>query len=157
MDPLSPEQRSALMSRIRSKDTRPEMELRRALFRRGFRYRIHRKGLPGKPDIVFAKARLAVFCHGCFWHGHEGCYKAPATNAEFWKSKLDRNKARDENNKRDLESLGWRVLQVWECHIYNNIDAVVYNIASILHPSLSAALEKISPGGENVKDEIAGS
>lgn len=135
MDSLSPERRSALMSRIRSKNTKPEMALRRALFGRGLRYRIHRKGLSGSPDIVFPGKRVAVFCHGCFWHGHEGCYRAPKTNQEFWSSKLENNRSRDERNKRELENQGWRVLQVWECDIKKNIGVVVDNIVLLLSSS----------------------
>jgi DNA mismatch endonuclease (patch repair protein) len=131
-DRLSREERSALMSRIKSRDTGPEIALRRALFGRGLRFRIHRRGLPGKPDIVFVSKRVAVFCHGCFWHGHEGCYRAPKTNMEFWSRKLAANMDRDRRNRMALEAMGWRVVQVWECHIRRDIDTVVNSIVSLL-------------------------
>lgn len=128
------------MSRIRSKNTKPERALRSALFRRGLRFRIHRKGMPGKPDIVFVSKRVAVFCHGCFWHGHEGCYRAPKTNTEFWSSKLAANRARDERDRMALEHMGWRVVQVWECDIRRNLSSVVDGILLLLsHPPFPGA------------------
>jgi len=127
-DSLSKEARSSLMSRVKSKNTKPELALRRALFKRGLRFRIHGKGLPGKPDIVFKGRRLVVFCHGCFWHGHEGCYRRPKTNISFWDAKLEANRARDCRNRIELETMGWRVIQVWECDISRNIEEVVENI-----------------------------
>lgn len=107
------------MSRIRSKDTKPEVGLRRALHRRGFRFRLHRKDLPGKPDIVLPKYRAAIFVHGCFWHGHEGCKVAntPKSNTEFWTAKFATNRERDRLASERLESLGWTVFTIWECEI----------------------------------------
>lgn len=115
-DILTPEQRRLVMSRIRGKDTRPEMLVRRGLHGRGLRYRLHRKGIPGKPDMVFPRHRAVVFVHGCFWHGH-GCslFKWPKTRAAFWKSKIDRNMERDREALAALDADGWRVLVVWEC------------------------------------------
>ena len=118
----SPEQpptkfRSHLMSRVRGKDTTPEMIVRRAAHALGFRFRLHRKDLPGRPDLVFPSRRKAVFVHGCFWHRHAGCRMAstPKTRAEFWAGKFDRNVRRDAAAVETLEQAGWRVMIVWEC------------------------------------------
>lgn len=115
-DVLTPEQRRLVMSRIRGKDTKPEMLLRRGLHGRGLRYRLHRKGMPGRPDIVFPRYRAVVFVHGCFWHGH-GCslFKWPKTRAAFWESKIKGNMERDRQVLRALKAEGWRALVVWEC------------------------------------------
>lgn len=110
--------RSRMMSAIRSKDTGPELTVRRELFRRGFRYRIHYAKLPGRPDIVLPKYRAVIMVNGCFWHGH-GCRlsKLPATRTEFWKHKIDGNRARDRARVRNYLDLGWKVMLVWECAI----------------------------------------
>ena len=107
------------MSHIRSVNTKPEVALRRALWRRGFRYRVNVKGLPGSPDIVLPKHRTVVFVHGCFWHGHNGCkeYTVPKTNTEFWVNKVARNQERDQEVWRKLEAKGWSVVIVWECEL----------------------------------------
>ena len=118
-DRLSKEERSELMSHIRSVNTKPEVALRRALWRRGFRYRVNVKNLPGSPDIVLPKHRTVVFIHGCFWHGHNGCkeYTVPKTNPEFWVNKVARNQERDQEVWRKLEAKGWSVVIVWECEL----------------------------------------
>lgn len=105
------------MSRIRSTDTAPEIALRRALHRLGFRFRLHGRRLPGKPDIVLTKYRTVIFVHGCFWHRHEGCKIAttPKSNTEFWIEKFRRNVTRDAATVESLEASGWRVIVVWEC------------------------------------------
>ncbi|WP_234234651.1 very short patch repair endonuclease [Porphyromonas gingivalis] len=107
------------MSRIRSKNTKPELALRKALFARGFRYRVNDKKLPGKPDIVLPKYKTVIFIHGCFWHGHEDCKYAyiPKTNTRFWIDKITSNAERDKVNAEKLTALGWNVLTVWECEI----------------------------------------
>jgi len=107
------------MSGIRGKDTKPEMAVRRALFAAGFRFRLHRRDLPGAPDVVMLGRKVAVFVHGCFWHRHVGCRyaKMPATRPEFWKDKLGKNAERDRRTIDQLQSMGWRVLVVWECAI----------------------------------------
>lgn len=107
------------MSGIRGKDTRPEMVVRRALFAAGFRYRLHRRDLPGAPDLVLSGRRVAVFVHGCFWHRHKECRyaKLPATRPEFWRAKLEGNAERDTRAIEALQATGWRVLVVWECAI----------------------------------------
>lgn len=115
-DVLTPEQRQFNMSRIRGKDTKPEMLIRRGLHARGLRYRLHDRSLPGRPDLVFPKYRTAVFIHGCFWHAH-GCSlsKLPATRQDFWQAKLGANAARDRKAVDALRAGGWRVLVIWEC------------------------------------------
>ncbi len=106
-----------MMSGIRARDTKPEVLVRKALFRAGFRFRLHRRDLPGSPDVVLPGRRVAVFVHGCFWHAHPGCRyaKIPATRREFWESKLAANVERDTRAREALLSAGWRVLVVWEC------------------------------------------
>lgn len=117
VDSISPEQRSRNMSRIRSRDTAPEKRVRSILHGAGYRFSLHRKDLPGKPDIVLRRHRAVIFVHGCFWHRHQGCKRCttPTTNAEYWIPKLERNTSRDNQHISDLEKLGWRVLVVWEC------------------------------------------
>lgn len=107
------------MSRVRGKHTKPELLVRRHLHAARLRYVLHDSRLPGKPDLVFPSRRVAVFVHGCFWHGHEGCKKAtiPATRPEFWRAKIEENKARDIRAAKELEALGWRVKIVWQCSI----------------------------------------
>ena len=119
MDIWSKDKRSACMSKIRSKDTKPELALRKALFAKGFRYRVNDRKLPGKPDIVLPKHKTVIFLHGCFWHKHEGCKYAysPKTNTAFWVDKITSNRERDKINTKKLAALGWNVLIVWECEI----------------------------------------
>jgi DNA mismatch endonuclease (patch repair protein) len=107
------------MSRIRSKDTKPEMIVRKILFANGFRFRIHRTDLPGKPDIVLSKYKTVVFVHGCFWHGHEGCkyFVVPKSRTEWWLNKINRNKELDQINAAKLQAMGWRVIEVFECQL----------------------------------------
>ena len=115
-DTISKAERSALMARIRGKDTKPEVFVRSALHRAGFRFRLYARGLPGRPDIVLPRHGVVIFVHGCFWHRH-GCALAsePATRRRFWQAKFEANMARDRRNARALRKLGWRVLTVWEC------------------------------------------
>jgi DNA mismatch endonuclease (patch repair protein) len=117
MDRLTPERRSWLMSRVFSKNTSAEMRVRSAAHARGLRFRVHRKDLPGTPDLVFPKWRTAIFVHGCFWHRHSNCKKAttPKTRVDFWQEKFDRNLARDQANLAALCAAGWRAELVWEC------------------------------------------
>ena len=117
-DRLTTEQRSIQMARVRSKDTAPELAVRQGLHRRGLRFRLHRRDLPGHPDLVFPRHRLAVFVHGCFWHGCPTCdrgLRRPKTNVNFWQTKAVENRARDARNLNELRALGWRVDVVWEC------------------------------------------
>ena len=109
--------RSALMAKVGRRDTKPEMIVRRHLFSNGYRYRLHARELPGRPDIVFRKRRKAIFVHGCFWHRHDGCPRAtvPKTRQTFWLNKFDGNTARDARNEDALSAMGWNILVVWEC------------------------------------------
>lgn len=115
-DRLTPDQRRLNMSRVRAKDTGPELAVRRLLHQSGFRFRLHRHDLPGRPDIVLTRHNTAIFVHGCFWHGH-GCslFKMPATRTEFWSAKISANRRRDESAVKSLRDAGWRSLWIWEC------------------------------------------
>lgn len=119
VDRVSKETRSYNMSRIRSKDTKPEIIVRSYLFSRGLRFRKNDKRYPGSPDIVLPKYKTIVFVHGCFWHLHDGCKYAvmPKSNVDYWKKKLYKNKERDEYNIKDLEKMGWKVIIAWECEL----------------------------------------
>lgn len=118
-DVMTPQQRHKCMSHIRSKDTKPEVIVRQYLFGEGFRFRIHVKKLPGCPDLVLSKYRTCIFVNGCFWHGHRGCRYAtkPKSNAEFWQNKIQNNIRRDELSVQALETMGWKVITVWECEL----------------------------------------
>lgn len=118
MDTISPIERSALMGRIRSKDTQPEMVVRSLLHRLGYRFRLHRKDLPGRPDIVLPRHRKIILIHGCFWHGHT-CRLAskPKSNEDYWAGKISGNRARDARNLSVLLNAGWSVLELWECEV----------------------------------------
>lgn len=119
MDKLTKEQRHRCMSAIHSKDTKPEMLVRKYLFSKGFRYRLHHPRLPGHPDIVLRKYRTVIFVNGCFWHGHDGCkyFVLPKSNVEFWRTKIERNKIRDKAEQEQLNAMGWHCLIVWECQL----------------------------------------
>ena len=119
IDPI----RSATMRAVKSKNTKTELKVRSLVHRLGFRFRLHRKGLPGTPDLVFSALRKAIFVHGCFWHGHD-CARGrrmPKTNCEYWKSKIDRNRQRDAANLGELRADGWYVLTIWECKISDSV------------------------------------
>lgn len=120
------------MSRIKGRDTGPELRLRSLLHRAGFRFRLHAKDLPGKPDIVLPKYRTAIFVHGCFWHRHEGCRHAttPSTRADFWQDKFATNVNRDERNRTALEAAGWRVETIWECELKADPLGIVQRLSS---------------------------
>jgi DNA mismatch endonuclease (patch repair protein) len=119
IDIVSKEKRSSMMAAVPRQNTRPEMALRRALHAEGLRYRLHRRELPGTPDIVFAQTRIAVFVHGCFWHRHDGCRRAttPASRTEFWLAKFQKNVERDKFCEAALKAHGWRVIVIWECEV----------------------------------------
>ncbi len=118
MDIVSPEVRSQMMAGIRGKDTRPELVVRSMVHRMGLRFRLHWKGLPGRPDLVLAKHRTVILVHGCFWHRHTcGLAATPKTRPEFWAAKFETNVRRDAVNKLALKQLGWRVIEVWECEV----------------------------------------
>lgn len=119
-DTVDKETRSKIMSRIRGKNTTPEILLRKELFAHGFRYRLHDKKLPGKPDIVFPKFKAVIFVHGCFWHGHNcSRFRMPESNLVYWSQKIKRNQTNDAKHRTRLRSQGWRVMTVWECTIAN--------------------------------------
>ena len=119
VDRLSKEKRSWNMSRIRGRNTKPELTVRSMLHRMGYRFRLHRKDLPGKPDIVLPKYRTVVFVHGCFWHRHKRCRYAynPKSRVEFWQKKFNDTVERDRRNRKELKKLGWQVVVIWECQI----------------------------------------
>lgn len=122
-DVHSKETRSYNMSRIRSKDTKPELLVRKYLFSKGFRYRLHEKELPGKPDLVLKKYKTAIFIHGCFWHSHQNCKYAvmPKSNLEYWQNKISKNQSRDNLNENQLTELGWKIITIWECELKKSL------------------------------------
>lgn len=132
-DTLSPNERSKRMSLIRGKDSSPELKLRRLVHGMGFRYRLHVKDLPGKPDLAFPSRRAVIFMHGCFWHRHPGCKLArlPKSKLDFWRPKLEGNRERDLRNQEMLKKLGWHVLVIWECEM-ENIEKVSNKVREFL-------------------------
>jgi DNA mismatch endonuclease, patch repair protein len=116
-DIVTPEKRSAMMAAVRGKNTKPELIVRQLVHRAGYRFRLHRRDLPGAPDLVLPSRRVAIFVHGCFWHGHSGCRYAtvPKTRREFWLAKVKANRLRDARAKRALQKSDWRVIVIWEC------------------------------------------
>ena len=135
-DNRTPDQRHTNMAAIHSASTKPELKLRKALWRLGFRYRVNEKRLPGSPDIVLSKYRTVIFIHGCFWHGHKDCkfYTVPKTNTEFWTAKVDRNQQRDQEVWRQLEAKGWSVIIVWECQLKKAVfEDTLHHVAAEIH------------------------
>lgn len=134
MDTLTKEQRSERMSRIRGSDTKPELLVRKALHALGYRYRLHDKKLPGKPDLSFPGRRKVIFVHGCFWHMHEGCLLArmPKSRLDFWRPKLEGNRARDAGKLEQLRVLGWDVMVVWECEL-SDMDLLLMRLEAFLN------------------------
>lgn len=147
------------MAAIRSRDTTPELRLRKLMFAKGLRYRVCVKDLPGKPDMVFAGRRCVIFVHGCFWHQHEGCSRAavPHTRQEYWLPKLEKNKSRDRENAEKLISEGWRVLVVWECTLKKKFDERSAELARnwLKDGALLSEITLIN-GLPEVKDRLAG-
>lgn len=138
-DILTSTQRHANMAAIHSTSTKPELKLRHALWRLGFRYRVNDKRLPGSPDIVLPRYRTAIFVHGCFWHGHKGCpnYTVPKTNTNFWTAKIARNRERDQETWRQLEAKGWFVIIVWECELKKgHLQETIMATASIIKKNM---------------------
>lgn len=134
MDLVSKEVRSRMMANIRGSNTLPEMKVRKLLHRHGFRYRLHPRELPGRPDVVLPRHRLCIFVHGCFWHRHLGCRYAtlPASREDFWRSKFQQNVKRDERNRAELLQQGWRVFELWECGIRKPEDEMKWLLDAIL-------------------------
>ena len=155
-DVLTPEQRQFNMSRIRGKDTKPEMLIRRGLHARGLRYRLHDRSLPGRPDLTFPKYHTAVFIHGCFWHAH-GCAlsKLPDTRQDFWQTKLATNATRDRKAVEALQAAGWRVLIIWECALRGGgrlpeddvLGSAAHFVRNGARPILDIAGRKMDQGG----------
>ena len=136
MDSLTPERRRWLMSRVMGKNTQPELVVRRLLHGLGYRFRLHPKDLPGRPDITFKARNKVIFVHGCFWHGHEGCRKAklPNTRIKFWRDKIEMNRARDARKEAELKALGYDVLTLWECDL-KNLQGVSVGLSAFLGPT----------------------
>jgi DNA mismatch endonuclease (patch repair protein) len=145
-DKLSSTQRRYCMSRIRGKNTRPEILVRKGLHARGFRFRLHNKKLPGSPDIVLPKYGVAIMVNGCFWHGHKGCRYAtsPKSNIEFWGAKIARNRHRDEVTEAHLLALGWHVITIWECELRgaSSADSRIDKLAEEIREAGAALLER---------------
>lgn len=140
VDRLTPEQRSAQMSRIRGANTKLEVLVRKGLHARGLRYRLGGAGLPGRPDIVLPKHRAVVLVHGCFWHGHDcPLYRLPKTRPEFWQAKIDSNKSRDSRVQRELQASGWEVIEFWECKVRNQEQTVIDRALDHLALSITGA------------------
>jgi len=134
-DVHDPETRSYNMSQIKDKNTKPEMLVRKYLFSKGFRYRLHDKKLPGKPDIVLPKYNTVIFIHGCFWHGHEDCkyFVIPKSRTEWWTEKITKNKENDNKHITSLKAKGWKVLIIWECQLKKNVmdNSLIYLLGKI--------------------------
>ena len=141
-DIFDPEKRSEIMSRIRGRDTRPELIVRRIAHALGFRFRLHRKDLPGRPDIVFPRHQAVIVVHGCFWHRHPGCKRAssPKTRVRYWQNKFEDNVVRDKRNETALRDLGWKVMVIWECETKDH-EAVAARIESFLRRDESEPVE----------------
>jgi len=132
MDIWTKEKRSEVMSKIKGKNTKPELILRCNLFKQGFRFRIHRKDLPGKPDIVLPKYKTVIFVHGCFWHYHKSCREGriPSTNSKFWQDKLEHNISKDKENMKALKKENWKVFVVWECEIEKQFERTIKKLTA---------------------------
>lgn len=150
MDIVTPEKRSRMMAGIKSKNTKPEMVVRKLVHRLGFRFRLHRRDLPGSPDLVFPRFRRVIFVHGCFWHQHPRCKFAytPKSRPEFWIPKLEANMRRDAAAQQALVAAGWDILIVWECEIFD-----IFNLSNKIHSFLSA---EFSPSSSSFASRGAG-
>lgn len=162
-DSLSPEQRHKNMAAIRGKNTKPEIIVRKYLWKHGYRYRLNHHRLPGKPDIVMRKYRTCIFVNGCFWHGHEDCryYTIPKSNTEFWRSKVKRNQERDAEVKQQLSEMGWHSITIWECELKPNrrektLESLLYTLSKIflqMHRASRYDLPEEEEMGQMVADE----
>lgn len=138
MDKMTLEQRHRCMSAIKSKDTKPELMVRKFLFSCGFRFRLNHPRLPGHPDLVLRKYRTVIFVNGCFWHGHEGCkyFVLPKTNTEFWQNKIERNRNRDKRDRLQLAAMGWHCITIWECQLkpkvrQQTLESLAYTLSHV--------------------------
>lgn len=148
VDVVKPSKRSHMMSGIRSKDTQPELLVRKALFARGYRYRLHAKGLAGKPDLVLPKFKAVVFVHGCFWHCHDcHLFKWPQTRVEFWHAKILSNKVRDAKNRSELINSGWRIAIIWECALKGKNKMDLLCLINVLEDWLSGDSSELDISG----------
>ena len=156
VDVMSAEKRSALMSRIRGKNTGPEVQIRKLLWRSGLRFRLQGSGLPGKPDIVLRRWRAVIFVHGCFWHQHDNChlFRMPKTRPEFWEAKLSRNRQRDLEAILKLRASGWRVAVVWECALKHDPEETGAQLISWIR-SESGGMELLDQRGSVVQTGLA--
>lgn len=139
-DTITPERRSEIMSHIKSKNTSIELMVRRYLFALGYRYRINYKALPGKPDIVFTKKKVAIFIHGCYWHGHNCGSRYAHTsksNKEYWGPKIQRTQQRDQEHIEKIEAVGWQVIVLWECQLKNHFDQAIDNLVNAIDNNIS--------------------
>ena len=154
-DTMTPDQRHICMSHIHSRDTKPELKVRKWLWSHGYRYRLNVKSVPGKPDIVMRPYRTAIFVNGCFWHGHEDCLKAriPKSNIDFWEAKIDRNRRRDQENYRLLQENGWQVIVIWECQLTPTlIDHTMREVELLLNENM-LSLYRHKPIPYNTEEE----
>jgi DNA mismatch endonuclease, patch repair protein len=156
VDKLDAIRRSENMRQIRSKNTKPEVLLRSRLHKMGYRFRLHRKDLPGKPDIVFPGRRKAIFVHGCFWHQHPGCREGrlPGTRLEYWRPKLQRNQERDSDAIERLHKLGWDTITLWECEVNEQIGAVLNRLQAFLGTSSFASKQQLAGYKPTTNQEI---
>ena len=136
VDKLTAEKRSEIMSKIKGKNTKIEIKVRKYLFSKGFRYRKNDKRYPGTPDLVLPKYKTAVFINGCFWHGHENCklYRLPKSNVEFWQKKIERNQTNDLLNRTKLEEMGFQVIVIWECELRKSFDDCMNGVVCAIDP-----------------------
>ena len=155
-DLLTVEQRHRCMSHIHSRDTKPELKVRKWLGSHGYRYRLNVKSVPGRPDIVMRKYRTAIFVNGCFWHGHEGCnkFRLPQTNAVFWKNKINRNQERDRENYQMLQANGWQVIIVWECQLTpKRLEQTMNEVEMLLNNKFLSLHQKHTVVHYNIEEE----
>ena len=154
-DSVDAARRSAIMRNVPSQGSKPEMRVRRALHAAGYRFRLHRKDLPGRPDVVLPRFGVAVFVHGCFWHWH-GCKRSrmPESNREYWVRKIQRNVDRDHARQADLERLGWRVRVIWECDLCGGVDRLCAELARAR--SVGSRIERSFGAGSLIEEEVLG-
>lgn len=149
-DVVIPEVRSRMMSGIRGKNTRPEKTVRSGLFSAGFRFRLHRRDLPGKPDLVLAKWKAVVFINGCFWHAHKNCrfFRVPANRRAFWQQKLETNRSRDARATSALAEAGWNVITVWECALRADSVATLKHLQDVIESRVAGGISEIRESGD---------